>query len=115
MIHLFTASSLIPITHIQRAIHAFYSDVTERALQMMLTHPELAIEAERIVRKSNLKLAQFIGRLKSQNWEKLPPKSLQDLCREAELDSLFWMEVIQNQLNAVKSMNHNASNSFEEA
>lgn len=106
---------MIPITHIQRAIHAFYSDVTERALQLMLNHPECKGEAQRIVRKSNLKLAYFIGRLKSQKWEKLPPKSLHDLCREAEMDSMFWIEAIQNQMNAAAATRNSSSESLEEA
>jgi len=58
---------MIPVHHIQRAIHAFYAEVTERALQLALHYPNSRILAEKTVRKSNEKLAYFIGILKSRD------------------------------------------------
>ena len=80
--------SLLPLHHIQRAIHAFFSEVNEQALQLMMHHPECEAEAQRIVRKSNSLLRQHIGTFKSNPW-KAPQDSaaLKKLCQEAQEDS----------------------------
>ena len=88
--------SLLPLHHIQRAIHAFFSEVNEQALQLMMHHPECEAEAQRIVRKSNSLLRQHIGTFKSSPW-KAPQDSaaLKKLCQEAQEDSLNLMQRIQ--------------------
>ena len=88
--------SLLPLHHIQPAIHAFFSEVNEQALQLMMHHPECEAEAQRIVRKSNSMLRQHIGTLKSKSWN-APQDSaaLKQLCQEAQEDSLKLMQRIQ--------------------
>ena len=88
--------SLLPLHHIQRAIHAFFSEVNEQALQLMMHHPECEAEAQRIVRKSNSLLRQHIATFKSNPW-KAPQDSatLKQLCQEAQEDSLKLMQRIQ--------------------
>ena len=88
---------MIPVHHIQRAIHAFYAEVTERALQLALHYPNSRILAEKTVRKSNEKLAYFIGILKSRDWNGQPPEDLQQLCREAEENSLLFLRELQQE------------------
>jgi|TARA_B100000768_G_C11284027_1_gene380685 hypothetical protein len=86
---------MIPIHHIQRAIHAFYAEVTERSMQLALRYPDHRIVAEKMVRKSNDELAHFIGILKSTNWSETSQELLQNLCRDAEENSLLLLRELQ--------------------
>ena len=87
---------LLPLHHIQRAIHAFFSEVNEQALQLMMHHPECEAEAQRIVRKSNSLLRQHIGTFKSTPWKANQDSvALKRLCQEAQEDSLKLMRRIQ--------------------
>ena len=88
---------MIPVHHIQRAIHAFYAEVTERALQLALHYPSSRVLAEKTVRKSNEKLAYFIGVLKSKEWNAQSQDDLQQLCREAEENSLLFLREVQQE------------------
>ena len=88
---------MIPVHHIQRAIHAFYAEVTERALQLALHYPSSRVLAEKTVRKSNEKLAYFIGVLKSKDWNAQSQDDLQQLCREAEENSLLFLRELQQE------------------
>lgn len=87
---------LLPLHHIQRAIHAFFSEVNEQALQLMMHHPECEAEAQRIVRKSNSLLRQHIGTFKSTPWKANQDSvALKRLCQEAQEDSLKLLQRIQ--------------------
>ena len=87
---------LLPLHHIQRAIHAFFSEVNEQALQLMMHHPECEAEAQRIVRKSNSLLRQHIGTFKSTRWKANQDSvALKQLCQEAQKDSLKLLRRIQ--------------------
>lgn len=87
---------LLPLHHIQRALHAFFADVNEQALHLMMNHPECEKEAQRIVRKSNALLRQHIGTFKSKKWQgEGDAVALKQLCRIAEQDSLALMRRIQ--------------------
>lgn len=87
---------MLPLHHIQRAIHSFFADVNEQALHLMMQHPECEAEAQRIVRKSNTLLRQHIGALKSTNWEKnRDEEGLKKLCQSAQENSLELMRRIQ--------------------
>lgn len=87
---------LLPLHHIQRAIHAFFSEVNEQALQLMMNHPECEAEAQRIVRKSNSLLRQHIGAFKSREWKADKDAAvLKQICLEAQMDSLELLQRIQ--------------------
>lgn len=88
---------MIPIHHIQRAIHAFYTEVTERSLQLALRYPDHRFVAEKMVRQSNERLAHFIGILKSTDWTTAPQIELQNLCKEAEESSLQFLSELQKE------------------
>lgn len=62
----------------------------------MMNHPECEAEAQRIVRKSNALLRQYIGKFKSKKWEgEGDAAALKQLCQLAEKDSLALMRRIQ--------------------
>ena len=87
---------LLPLHHIQRALHAFFSEVNEQALQLMMNHPECESEAQRIVRKSNSLLRQYIGAFKAREWKANQDSvALKRLCQEAQEDSLKLLRRIQ--------------------
>ena len=87
---------MLPIHHIQRAIHAFFTEVNEQALQLLMRHPEHQAEAQRIVRKSNAFLRQYIGVLKGNTWTgKNAEHQLRELCGQAEHSSMELMERVQ--------------------
>tara|TARA_B100001093_G_scaffold406076_1_gene394434 strand:- start:209 stop:556 length:348 start_codon:yes stop_codon:yes gene_type:complete len=94
----FTSKSdlLLPLHHIQRAIHAFFAEVNEQALQLIMHHPECEAEAQRIVRKSNSLLRQHIGTFKSTLWQtNTDSAALKKLCNDAQTDSLKLLRRIQ--------------------
>jgi hypothetical protein len=94
---------MIPVHHIQRAIHSFYAEVTERSLHLALRYPNHRIFAERTARKGNERLAHYIGILKSSDWASVGQVALQQLCRDAESDSLgFLREIQQEEQKALK-------------
>jgi hypothetical protein len=69
-----------------------------------MRHPEQQAEAQRIVRKSNKLLRQFIGRLKGSSWDGPDAEAqLKNLCREAEAESLELMERLQKAFELAKS------------
>lgn len=95
---------MLPLHHIQRALHAFFADVNEQALHLMMNHPECEAEAQRIVRKSNTLLRQHIGTFKSKKWQgEGDAAALKALCRTAERDSLSLMRRIQMAPSQAKS------------
>ena len=89
---------MIPVHHIRRAIHAFYAEVTERSLQLALRYPGHRIFAEKTVRKSNERLAHYIGLLKSTNWTSDNQDTLQQLCSHAEEDSIRFLGELQHEV-----------------
>ena len=93
---------VLPLNHIQRAIHAFFAEVNEQALHLMMYHPECGTEAQRVVREGNLLLRKHIGNLQSQKWNEDPDTAaLKQICNEAQTDSLQLLRRIQEA--AVKS------------
>ena len=95
---------MLPLHHIQRAIHAFFTEVNEQSLHLLMRHPEQQAEAQRIVRKSNKLLRQFIGRLKGSTWDGPDAEAqLKSLCREAEAESLELMERVQKAFELAKT------------
>ena len=87
---------MLPLHHIQRALHAFFSEVNEQALQLIMNHPECEAEAQRIVRKSNSLLRQHIRAFKSREWKANQDSvALKRLCQEAQEDSLKLLRRIQ--------------------
>ena len=100
---------MIPVHHIRRAIHAFYAEVTERSLQLALRYPGHRIFAEKTVRKSNERLAHYIGVLKSTNWTTENQGTLQQLCRNAEEDSIKFLRELQHEVKKAEEERRSAT------
>ena len=100
---------MIPVHHIQRAIHSFYTEVTERSLQLALRYPDQRVFAERTARKGNERLAHYIGILKSSDWASAGQAALQQLCRDAEADSLDFLSALQEEENKAQHKHHSAT------
>ena len=95
---------MLPLHHIQRAIHAFFTEVNEQSLHLLMRDPEQQAEAQRIVRQSNKLLRQYIGRLKGSSWDGPDAEAqLKSLCREAESESLALMERVQKAYAATQA------------
>jgi len=91
---------LLPLHHIQRAIHAFFSEVNEQALHLMMNHPACEAEAQRIVRKSNSLLRKHIAAFKSREWSAdKDAAALKKICQDAQSDSLELLQRIQRAAN----------------
>ena len=100
---------MIPIHHIQRAIHSFYSEVTERSMQLAIRYPECRMFAERTARKGNERLAHYIGLLKSSDWTLVGQTALQQLCRDAERESLTFIRELQKEEHKAQQEHHSAA------
>ena len=91
---------LLPLHHIQRAIHAFFAEVNQQALHLMMNHPEHQAEAQRIVRKSNALLRHHIAAFKSREWrDDTDAAALKQICQDAQSDSLELLQRIQHAAN----------------